>query len=498
MSKPTEYTLANALKATTNLKHGRKIQSLVIKFGFCRFTVLMTSLMNFNFKYNNFKEAIKLFDEMPKRDRDVVTWTSLIVGYAQKHCYNESLIGFRRMMMESRINEGVVPNGYAFSAALSACSGIQAVKQGKQIHCHVLTSGLLGSNLVVYNSLLHMYWSCGCNFYAQSLFDWVAMSGDIISWNEMMLGYLQCGQEEEALKLFVLMVSAAVTKPDNYSFGICINACGSLASLQQGSQFHACVFKTGFQSELIILNALVDMYAKCGCLDSAKLVFDGTPSKDKVFWTTMITAFGKNGKVKEVLDMFEQMRNLNIKPDGITYLVVLSACSHGGLVEQGWRYFRSMTEDDLVPVSQKHYACMVDLLCRSGNLLQAFAFIKEMPLNPGISIWSTFLGFCRMQGNIELAQFAAEQLRKLSPEDTGKFVSLSNVYASERNWNETEEIRDLMNNNNVKKEPGCSWIEVNTGLHIFLTTVNSHPEMNEILLTLKGLMTMIRKTCTFE
>ncbi|KAF5191651.1 Pentatricopeptide repeat, partial [Thalictrum thalictroides] len=374
--------------------------------------------MNFNFKYDNLKEAIKLFDEMPMRDRDVVTWTSLIVGYAQKHFYNESLIGFQRMMMEGRSNEGIIPNGYTFSSALSACSGIQAVKQGKQIHCYVLTSGLLGSNLVVYNSLLHMYWSCGYNFYAQNLFNSVSVSGNIIAWNEMMLGYLQCGQEEEALKLFVLMVSEVVVKPDNFSYAICIDACGSLASLQQGSQIHACVLKTGFQLELIIMNALVDMYAKCGCLDSAKIVFYARPSKDRVFWTTLITALGKNGKVKEVLEMFEQMRNLKIQPDGITYLVVLSACSHGGLVEQGWQYFRSMTEDDLVPVSQKHCASMVDLLCRSGYLLQAFAFIKEMPLKPGISIWSTFLGFCRMKGNIELAQFAAEKLLELSPKNT--------------------------------------------------------------------------------
>ncbi|KAF5202050.1 Pentatricopeptide repeat-containing protein [Thalictrum thalictroides] len=154
-----------------------------------------------------------------------------------------------------------------------------------------------------------------------------------------------------------------------------------------------------------------------------------------------------------------------------------------------------MTEDDLVPVSQKH---CVDLLCRSGYLLQAFTFIMVMPLKPGISIWSTFLGFCRMKGNIELAQFAAEKLLELSPKNKAKFVALSNVYASECNWNETGEIRDLMNNNNVKKEPGCSWIEVKTGLHIFLTIDKSHPEMNEILLTLNGLMTMIQKTFPIE
>ncbi|KAF9587082.1 hypothetical protein IFM89_039690 [Coptis chinensis] len=491
LDRPDEYALANALKAAPLVSiHGRKIHAVVVKLGFCRFTILMTALMNFNLKCGNLDGATKVFDDMP--DRDVVSWTSMIVGYTQHHRYKHSLDALRSMIAAS-----VVPNGYSFSGALTACSRLQALSQGQQIHAFVLTSGALPVDTVVQNSLLHMYLRCHCIEHARNLFDSAMDKRNIIAWNDMMSGHLQCGQGDETLRLFALMASQAV-KPDDFSYAICTDACASLPSMQQGSQIHACILKNGFQSDLVIVNALVNMYGKCGCIDSAKLVFDVSPSKDRLLWTTMISALSTNGKVKEVLALFEQMRTLNIKPDEVTYLVVLSACSHGSLVGHGCQYFRLMAEDSSITVSQEHYSCMVDLLCRSGYLLEAFGFIKQMPLKPGIRVWSTYLGFCRMHGNIELAQIAADQLLELDSKNLSQFVSLSNIYASECNWNETMKIRDLMKSNHIKKEPGCSWIELKSGLHVFLATVQSHYDINEILLTLNRLMNMCWIECCVE
>ncbi|KAF8412514.1 hypothetical protein HHK36_000482 [Tetracentron sinense] len=477
--KPDEYALAYAIKgASSNSPNdGKQIHTVVVKFGFCHFTILMTALTNFNLKCGCLEEARRLFDEMP--ERDVVTWTSMIVGYAQHQHYAKSLELFHKMSVTDAI-----PNGYSFSGALSACGGLQALRQGQQIHAHVLTSGILGESIVLQNNLLNMYSRCQSVGCACKLFDSMATKR-IIAWNEMISGHLQCEQREEALKLFASMVSSGV-KPDNFSYAICTDVCADLASLKQGSQIHACILKSGFQLDLIIGNALVDMYAKCGCIDSAKLVFDSMPFKDTLIWTTMISAFGKHSRFKEVLTMFEQMPGLNIRRDGITYLTVLWACSHGGMVNQGLDYFESMTKEDLISAGPEHYACMVDLLCRSGHLPQALEFIKMMPLKPSVGLWSAFLNSCRLYRNIELAQLAAGQLLELNREDPSKFVVLSSIYAAEHDWNKTEKLREGMRSANMKKEPGCSWVELKNGVHVFLTADRSNPEMCDILLTLNS------------
>ncbi|XP_026449930.1 pentatricopeptide repeat-containing protein At2g13600-like [Papaver somniferum] len=476
-----EYSLCNALKNATfeSCNTGKQIQAVIIKDGFHKFTILMTALMNFNLKCGNLRDARGVFDEMS--ERDVVTWTSMIVGYVQNKHFDASLRLFKKM-----IEFDVIPNGYSFSGALSACSGLQDVKLGKQVHAHVLISGVLDGNVVLQNSLLNMYSRCKCLASGRNLFD-LMMVKDMIAWNEMMSSYLQCEQGEEALKLFASMVSQGL-KPDKFSYSVSVDACASLVSIPQGDQVHGCILKTGFQSDLIIRSSLVNMYAKCGCVDSAKLVFDAMPTKDTLLWTTMISAYGRNGQVEEVLAMFEKMLELKINPDGITYLAVLSSCSHGGMVEKGWKYFRLMTEDNLVSAGPEHYSCMVDLLCRSGLLLEALEFIKDIPSRPSISVWCSFLSSCKLYGDIELAQFASDKILELNPQNTSSFVVLSNMHAAEFGWDETEKIRKTMKNDHVKKEPGCSWVELKNGVHVFLTSDKSHPEVCEILFAVKSLM----------
>ncbi|KAJ8626188.1 hypothetical protein MRB53_019495 [Persea americana] len=482
-----EYALSNALKASAALKSlrtGRRIHARVVKLGFCQFTILMTALTDLYLKCSSLLEARKLFNEMS--ERDVVTWTSMVVGYAQHEHHEESLILFRRMIISS-----ISPNGYSFSGALSACAGLGYLKKGKQIHAQVIVSSISGIELILQNSLLNMYLKCQSLDSAQRLFDSMPRKG-IITWNEMISGHLQWGQGEAALKFMVSMISEGI-QPDDFSYAICANACAALASMRTGSQIHASVVKSGFHSDMVIGNAIIDMYAKCGCVDSAKLVFDLMPSKDTFLWTAMISALGRYGRVDEALQMFERMRDSDVRPDEITYLALLSACSHGGVVEQGWRCFRWMTEEDSIPAKPEHYACMVDALCRSGCLDEASRFIEQMKLEPCIGVWSSLLNSCRMYGNVKLAELAARKLLELDPENHSNYVILSNVYAAENEWEETWKIRESMKGKNTKKEPGCSWVEVNSGIHVFLTADRSHPHISEILGTLLRLNATLKE-----
>ncbi|KAK9118165.1 hypothetical protein Scep_016258 [Stephania cephalantha] len=472
---PDEYTLVNALKAAPFQcpNHGRWIHAIVIKLGYFKFTVLMTALMDYTLKCGELEDAEKVFDEMP--ERDVVSWTSMIVGYVKHQCYVKSLKLFKTMVCDCE----TAPSAYTFSGALGACSGLQALKQGQQVHAHVLASGFLGDDsLVLQNNLLDMYSRSRSVGNARKLFNSMANRGSI-AWNEMMSGYLLCDKETEAFKFLINSLARLVPT----------DACAGLASIQQGIQIHAHIIKAGFHRDLVVGNALVDMYAKCGCVEDAKLIFDAMPSADAFLWTTMISAYGKNGQLKEVLTMFELMLGSNIKPDEITFLTVLSACSHGGLIDLGSRYFRLMTEQHMLTPRPEHYACMVDLLCRGGYLLNALEFIKQMPFKPSISVWTSFLSSCRMYGNnVELAQFAADQLLELNPENQTDIIVLSNIYAAGRDWNETEKIRERMRSDNVRKDPGCSWIELKNGIHVFFTGERLHPQIGEISLSLNALM----------
>ncbi|XP_073008800.1 pentatricopeptide repeat-containing protein At2g13600-like [Typha latifolia] len=475
-----EYSISKSLKAAASLRSPTNFKSLhatIIKLGFSRFTILMTGLVDLVLKCGFLADAQKMFDEIP--DRDVVTWTSMIVGHAHQGFYHESLSLFRRMVLS-----GIVPNGFSFSGTLIACSGLGMLSYGKEIHTQVVKSSAVRPfDNVVQNGLLDMYARCGSLVSARRLFDLMPAKG-IISWNEIMSGYVYCGQAEEALMLFSSMVSSMLG-PDGFSYAICIDACAALASLKQGIQVHACIIKNGFDSDFVIMNALVDMYAKCGSIDSAELVFRLLHSRDVVLWTTMISAYGKSGWVCNAVEMFEKMIKLKMKCDEVTYLAVLSACSHGGLVREGWHYFRLMfDEKQRVAVKPEHYGCIVDLLCRSGHLEEALHFIEQMPLKPSIAIWSAFLNSCRIYGNTEFGQLAAFKLLELDPDNHSNWVALSRMHATESKWHETWKIRETMKVENVKKEPGCSWIELNDGVHIFLTADISHPELFEILQTL--------------
>uniref|UniRef100_A0A0E0DM71 Pentatricopeptide repeat-containing protein n=1 Tax=Oryza meridionalis TaxID=40149 RepID=A0A0E0DM71_9ORYZ len=471
-------SLAGALKAAAggrSATHVMPLHAVLLKLGLSASAILATSLAHLALRCGLPGYARGVFDEMPHRD--VVSWTSLITGHAHQGLYQDSLALLRRMVIS-----GVVPNGYSLSGALFACAGVGpgALASGKEIHARVVKMSLHGSvDAVVENGVLDMYTRCGKVDFARKLFG-VMLVRDIVAWNSMMAGCLRSGQAEEALGLFASMVSSGVDT-DGFSFAISVDACGELALLKQGMQAHARVIHGGFDSDVVVRNSLVDMYAKCGCVDSAELVFRDALSSDAVLWTTMISAYGKFGRVHDAICMFDRMSQLGIKRDGVAYLAVLSACSHSGLVKEGWNYFKLMFHgQNSVKMQPEHYGCMADLLCRSGYLEEALDFITNMPFESSIAAWSALLNSCRIHGNAKLGQLAASRLVQLDPENHSNWVALSNVHASESDWHETWMIRESMSIECVKKEPGCSWVELHDGVHVFLMADQSQPELVDV------------------
>ncbi|XP_047043141.1 pentatricopeptide repeat-containing protein At2g13600-like [Lolium rigidum] len=478
-------SLAGALKSAATRRsanHVKPLQALLLKLGLSASAILSTSLAHLALRCGLPGYARLLFDEMPRRD--VVSWTSLITGHAHQGLHADSLSLFRRM-----VESGVAPNGYTLSGGLLACAGVgqAALAIGKEIHARVVKMSMYGPvDSVVENGVLDMYTRCGNVDCARRVFR-VMAARDIVAWNSMMAGCLGSGQPEEAVALFASMVSFGVGT-DGFSCAIIVDACGELALLKQGMQVHARVIRGGFEWDMVVRNSLVDMYAKCGCVDSAELVFKGAPSLDSVLWTTMISAYGKSGRAQDAVSMFDRMAHLGIKRDGVAYLAVLSACSHGGLVREGWHYFKVLFDgQSSVKLQPEHYGCMADLICRRGCLQDALEFIESMPFDSSVAAWSALLNSCRIYRDAKLGQLAASRLLELDPGNHSNWVALSSIHALEGDWHETWMIRESMNKEWVKKEPGCSWVELQDGVHVFLMADQSHPELVSVLQTLDSL-----------
>ncbi|XP_062230784.1 pentatricopeptide repeat-containing protein At2g13600-like [Phragmites australis] len=479
-------SLAGALKAAAarrSVPHVGPLHAVLLKLGLSASAILATSLAHLALRCGLPGYARDLFDEMPRPD--VVSWTSLITGHAHQGLYHDSIALLRCM-----VNSGVTPNGYSLSGGLLACAGVGqgTLALGKEIHARVVKMRMQGPvDVVVENGVLDMYARCGSIEYARRVFS-VMLVKNIVSWNSMMAALLASGQAEEALGLFVSKMVSCGVGMDGFSFSIIVDTCGELALLKQGMQVHARVVDSGFEADIIVRNSLVDMYAKCGCVDSAELVFKAVPSHDAVLWTTMISAYGKFGRVEDAISMFERMAQLGIKRDGVAYLAVLSACSHGGLIREGLNYFKSMSDDQSsARLQPEHYGCMADLLCRRGYLEEALEFIEDMPFESSVASWSALLNSRRIYGNAKLSQLAASHLLKLDPENHSNWVALSSVHALGSDWHETWMIRESMSRECVKKEPGCSWVELYDGVHIFLMADRSHPELVDILQTIDSL-----------
>ncbi|XP_020520304.1 pentatricopeptide repeat-containing protein At4g39952, mitochondrial [Amborella trichopoda] len=465
------------------LNQGKCVHGLVLRRGFLfsEFEFnnqVNTSLLSMYCKFGHLDLSRKVFDALPQRVAE--SWSAIIVGLFEHGQCLKCLEFFRNMKLG-----GFCTDSNCLVAVISSCSQLGALCFGKSVHCYIIkTLTECEASVSVDNSLIAMYSECGDLGTAHVIFD--KTQRDIISWNTMIAAHVHSGKASEALSLFKQMREEKI-ELDSVTLVSVLPACSQLATLEEGIWIHNYINNSGIEINIPLGTALVDMYAKCGELESSKEVFYNMPQRDVISWNAMISGYAMHGKAMDAFEVFVQMLKSGTKPNDVTFLGVLEACSHGGLVKFGKKLFVTMKAYSVVP-TLKHYACMVDLLGRAGNLDEANELINAMPMAPDHGIWGALLGACKIHGEIELGEQVAEHLFQLDPNNDGYYILLSNIYASAKRWRDAQRVRDLMVERGVRKKPGWSSVEVEGGFNVFLVGDSSHPAYEEMCFILKGLL----------
>ncbi|XP_077244233.1 pentatricopeptide repeat-containing protein At1g08070, chloroplastic-like [Tasmannia lanceolata] len=444
-------------------------------------------------KRGNMKAARELFDKTPLRD--VVTWTIIVNGYAKYGKIEIAHILFEKMPFKSLISWNSMLDGYAkfgniqaaltlfeltphrnltsWNIMLDAYAKCKKIKIARQ-----LFDKMPERDIFSWNIMIDAYASGGSINIAQELFDAMPQR-DVVSWNALIAGYKQNGQSKEAIELFHHMQMVG-EKPDCSTLAIVLSAIADLGLFAQGRWIHTYVDKNKFSLDGIVGVAIIDMYCKCGNVDIALGIFDCITHRNIDHWNSMISGLAIHGCGNDAIRLFEEMRRSAERPDDISFIGVLSACSHSGLVHEGCLYFELMSLQYGITPKIQHYGCMVDLLSRAGHLEEARELVKYMPMRPNNVVWRALLGASRNHGNIEIAEHAAKHLIELEPDDTSSYVLLSNIYSAKGRWKCVTEIRKMMTDRGIVKAPGCSSIELNGIVHEFIVGDISHSQIMEI------------------
>lgn len=483
----------SAVSVPSGLLMGVQVHGLVVKDGLVGFMSVENSLVTLYAKAECMEAARQVFGS--SKERNSITWSAMITGYAQ----NGEADSAARMFLQMHA-AGFSPTEFTFVGVLNACSDMGALAVGKQAHGLMMK---LGFEMQVYvkSALVDMYAKCGCIGDAKGGFQQLCDVDDVVLWTAMIAGHVQNGELEEALVLYAKMDKEGIM-PSNLTITSVLRACACLAALEPGKQLHAQIIKCGFGLGGSVGSALSTMYSKCGNLEDGMVVFRSMPDKDVIAWNSIISGFSQNGCGNGALDLFEEMKLEGTAPDHITFINVLCACSHMGLVDRGWFYFRAMTKDyDLIP-RLDHYACMVDILSRAGQLKEAKDFIESITVDHGTCLWRIVLGACRSLRDFNVGAYAGEKLMELGSEDSSAYILLSNIYAAQSKWIDVERVRRLMRLRGVSKDLGCSWVELNCQVHVFVVGEQQHPEATNINVELMRLAKHMKdegyhQTCKF-
>jgi pentatricopeptide repeat protein len=446
-------------------------------------------------------EASRLFEEMPERDS--VSWTTMINGYVRigkldeaRELLNEMPyrnIGAQTAMISGYIQCNKVDEARRFFDEIGTWDVVcwNAMIAGYAHHGRInealcLSKRMVNKDMVTWNTMISCYAQVGQMDRAVKIFEEMG-ERDLVSWNSLIAGFMLNGQNLDALKSFALMGHEG-KKPDQLSFACGLSSCATIAALQVGNQLHQVVVKGGYLNYLVVNNALITMYAKCGRILEAGLVFNGICHADVISWNSLIGGYAINGYGKEALKLFEEMASEGMAPDEVTFIGILSACNHAGMVDHGLKLFKCMSKVYAIEPLAEHYACMVDLLGRVGRLDEAFEIVRGMKVKATAGVWGALLGACRAHGNLELGRLAAHKLSEFEPHKTSNYVLLSNIHAEANRWNEVQEVRMLMNASSTVKEPGCSWVEVRNQVHGFLSddSTRSRPDIGVTLASLNS------------
>ncbi|KAL9447701.1 hypothetical protein AB3S75_015222 [Citrus x aurantiifolia] len=517
---PDKHTLLYLLKASNHISEAMQIHCHAFVLGLVSYGYLQNSLMKIYIENGQIRLAEKLF--LRKQSPDVASFNIMIVGYAKKGCTLEAIRLFYKMM-----NSGLEPDEFTALGLLVCCGQLADVQLGKSVHAWMeRRKKVSSSNMILGNALLDMYVKCKEFQLARRTFDalevkdavsWnTIMSGlakvgqlesartlfnhmpnrDIISWNSLIAGYAQNGDYMMMRELFINMILDNV-KPDNITLINLVSAAAEVGAIDQGRWIHGVVVRMGMMMDEFLGSVLIDMYCKCGSIERALTVFREVREKDVTVWTTMITGLAFHGHGRKALELFSEMHG-EVTPNEVTFVAVLTACSHCGIVDEGLELFNSMKENYGIEPRIEHYGCLVDLFARSGRLAQAKDVIEKMPMAPSRSIWGAILSACRTHGNLEMAEIASRELLKLEPEKEGGYVLLSNIYAATKKWSYSDKIRDIMESRGVKKTAGRSSVVVDGINHDFVAADKQHPRWLDIQSTLISLNSEMRLAADFS
>ncbi|KAL4187080.1 hypothetical protein AMTRI_Chr09g37330 [Amborella trichopoda] len=388
-------------------------------------------------------------------------FNSLIRTHTHNHQPHKAILTYTQMLKTN-----TPPNHFTFPSLLSSCAQTFSLYIGQSIHTHIIHLGF-NSNVYTDTALLHMYSSCKSMASACKIFDEMTQKNSV-SYNAMITGYTHNREFLNALKLFSEMQISGF-KPTETTVTSVLSACAHLGALNQGKWVHEYIKTRNLTVNVFVGTSLIDMYAKCGSIDEAMVMFDGTRHRNVYTWNAIISGMAMNGYGEKALKLFREMvGDGHVRPDGVTFLGVLCACSHEGLVYQGYQYLAMMRDEFSVTPCIQHYGCMVDLLGRAGLLEETMSLIESMPIEPDAIVWRSLLGACRIHGRTDLSELAVQNLLRLEPGNGGNYVLLSNLYARAHRWNDVALVRETMKLRGIRKEPGCSSIEIQNVVYEFI------------------------------
>ncbi|CAA7406809.1 unnamed protein product [Spirodela intermedia] len=494
--RPDEFTIPSVIRACGGGGAAapaiQAVHAQVFRQGLSSDVFVQNGLVAAYCKCARLEIARKMFDGLPERDKDVVSWTCVISGYSQSGRPLEALELFTKMRSSEH---ALSPDFVALVSLVKACADLGDLPRGRYVHGLAVKGGLeREEDLQI--ALMAFYAKCGELGHARALFD-DCSTRPLIMWNAMISGYVKNGLPEEAVELFHRLTSSRL-RPDSVTVRAVIMAAAQVGSLETATWMEA-LARSGelvlhHEDAAFVDTALIDMYCKCGSIERARKVFDGMPHRDVVAWSAIIAGYGLHGRGHEALHLFEQMKLSGVAPNDVTFLAALSACGHAGLVEEGQRLFACMGVHGVVP-RRRHYACAVDLLARAGRLEEACELIAGMPAAPTAAAWGALLSACRLHGDVQTGALAAARVVALDPSSAGHLVQLSNLYAAAGMWGDAAGVRVLMRERGLVKASGSSAVEVGGRRQEFRCGDQSHPASGEIYQML-GVLEMVSKEAT--
>ncbi|PIN00697.1 hypothetical protein CDL12_26805 [Handroanthus impetiginosus] len=514
--RPDNFTYPSVLKACaeqSDLDLGSKVHKSINASPLKWDLFVQNALVSMYEKCGDLETARNIFDKMPVKDE--VSWNTIISAYDSRGKWDDAFMIFESMrasgmdlniIIWNTIAGGCLRTGnfkgtlelisqmrmggsqldpVAVIIGLGACSHICALKLGKEIHGLAIRNSSIDYDNVK-NALITLYSRCEDLVHAYILFRSVEAK-NIITWNSIISGFAQWNSSGEATFLFREMLHTGI-KPNYVTLAGILPLCARVANLQHGKEFHCYIARRKeFHGYLLLWNALIDVYARSGRVSVARRLFDLLEKRDAVTYTSLIAGYGVQGDGKVAVDLFEEMIRSQIKPDHVAMVAILSACSHSGLVDQGQLLFEKMQIIYGITPKLEHFACMVDLFGRAGLLKKAKEIILRMPYNPTSEMWATLIGACRVHGNVDIGEWAAEKLLELKPQNSGYYVLIANMFAAAGCWGKLAKVRTFMKDLGVRKDPGCAWVDIGTGFSPFVVEDTSNSQADEIYVLLEGL-----------